>query len=104
MEQIEDYEKLAARIGEAGAYTKYPLDLPEPTFKAEDGTASHDVACMLRHILYSSRSKLTHAVWEFSHEEMPKFLDSFSEVRVKSLDEMIKWNEEHKSFAMPERK
>jgi hypothetical protein len=51
-----------------------------------------------------SSTELTNIVWEFNNTEMPKWLALFAESRVKSLDEMVKWNEEHKEFAMPERK
>lgn len=41
--------------------------------------------------------------WEFRNVCIPKFLETFDECPVSSVEDIVKFNEENKERAMPER-
>ena len=43
-------------------------------------------------------------VYEFGKQNIPNFLKEFDDTSIKSLDDIIAFNEKHKVFAMPERR
>ena len=44
------------------------------------------------------------AVYEFAHEELPKYINSLIKSPVKALEDIIKFNEAHSELTMPPRK
>jgi len=86
LEQMKsEYEAAISKIRELGATVKYPVTLPEPTAVQVDGQSATGVI----------------AYWEFKHISVPDFIKELSEPEIKSINDIVAFNEKYKKFAMP---
>ncbi|KAI1321373.1 amidase signature domain-containing protein [Xylariaceae sp. FL0255] len=85
-QMVRDYEVAISKLQRAGCEAKYPVDLPDTSALRIDGK---DVIVPL-------------AYWEFKNITIPQFINAFHHSPVRSLSDIIKFNERHRSEAMPE--
>ncbi|KAI1203982.1 amidase signature enzyme [Nemania serpens] len=86
-EEMRDaYEECIANVKQKGAIVRYPVEIAPVASLAIEGKPA------LIQIAY----------WEFKNVTIPEFIGSFEKCRVGSLDDIIRFNEQHKDIAMPE--
>ncbi|KAL1859690.1 hypothetical protein VTK73DRAFT_7497 [Phialemonium thermophilum] len=79
------YEDVISRMREQGCFVKYPTvltDVSELTVEGEEAV-------------------MPIAFWDFKNVSIPTFLDNFDECAVRSLEEIVKFNEERRDQCLP---
>ncbi|KAI1290544.1 amidase signature domain-containing protein [Xylaria venustula] len=85
-EMVERYEDCLAGLRKSGCKAKYPVTLAVESALLVSGES------IIRPVAFS----------EFKNICIPRFLSFFDEPLVRTLGELIKYNEDHKDKAMPE--
>lgn len=90
---------------------RYPVEIaPVASLAIEGKPALIQIACKWPPAAVVSGSRFLTYIslrcldWEFKNVTIPEFIGSFEKCRVGSLDDIIRFNEQHKDIAMPERK
>ena len=85
----------------AGAQVKYPVSLPKVEEMRYKGKSGIDmVGC--EPVLLLGCALSNNLVAQFKNN-LRKFLADLDDVSIKSIDELVKYNEEHAESCMPER-
>lgn len=100
-DQVDEYIKVIQTVENYGCSIQYPVFLPDTS----ELPPTVEIARTLS-VPANVPSPLTTAIadWEFKHITLPRFLKSFSYCPVSNIHELIKFNEDNKDKAMPERK
>ncbi|KAI0153300.1 amidase signature domain-containing protein [Xylariaceae sp. FL1272] len=85
-EMVERYEECLAGLRKSGCNATYPVTLAAEAALLVNGQS------IVKPV----------AFWEFKNICIPRFLSFFDESPVRTLGELIKYNEKHKEKAMPE--
>jgi amidase len=101
--QKEEYEGVILRLKEKGCVVKFPVELEGISALTVDGEhAIMPIACECDRLLEGLfESNYASPVWDFKNLCIPRFLQAFDECPVKSLDDIVKFNEEHKDKCLP---
>ncbi|KAJ4860480.1 amidase domain-containing protein [Trichoderma breve] len=84
-EMIETYERVVSKLKEAGGDLRYPVVVPDVSELTVDGKEAF----------------MKIAFWDCKNRTIDNFLKEYEESPVRSLADIVKFNEEHKDDALP---
>ncbi|KAI1846389.1 hypothetical protein JX266_007594 [Neoarthrinium moseri] len=85
-QMVAEYEERVAALQKLCPAIKYPIEVPDASKLTVDG----------------EQAIMPIAFWEFKNVGLPEFIKSLAESPVRSLEEIIDFNETHKDKALPQ--